>query len=141
MGGASYGVTGIKFKDGDEVVSLEIVDLKNKEEAILTITEKGYGKRSAVDDYRTTGRAGKGVINLKVTEKTGKVVKTVPVVEGDQVIATTTKGIVIKTGVKDLRVMGRATQGVRIIKLGVGDRVADLAKLTQDAEVDGVEEE
>ena len=140
MGRASYGVTGIKLNTGDEVVSLEIIS--QKKETILTITEKGYGKRSAIEDYRLTSRAGKGVINLKVTEKTGTVVKTVPVTSRDQVIATTTKGIVIKTGIKDIRVMGRATQGVRIIKLNPGDRVSDLAKLTREEEVEeAIEEE
>jgi len=137
MGRASYGVTGIKLNAGDEVVSLEIADKDGKgKESILTITEKGYGKRSLIDDYRLTGRACKGVINLKVSEKTGKVVNTVPVIDKDQIIVTTTKGIAIKTPVKGIRVMGRATQGVRIIKLGIGDRVSDVAKLTREEEVE-----
>jgi len=137
MGRASYGVTGIKLNAGDEVVSLEIADGDNKDkESILTITEKGYGKRSLISDYRLTGRACKGVINLKVSEKTGRVVNTVPVLDKDQIIVTTTKGIAIKTPVKGIRVMGRATQGVRIIKLGIGDRVSDIAKLTREEEVE-----
>jgi len=136
MGRASYGVAGIKIKEGDEVVSLQIVHKANKKETILSITDKGYGKRSLVEDYRLTGRAGKGVINLKVTEKTGKVVKTVPILDKDQIIVTTTKGIAIKTSVKGIRVMGRATQGVRVIRLGVGDRVADIAKLQREEEVE-----
>lgn len=136
MGRASYGVTGIKLNSGDEVVSLEIVSKTKKSEGILSITEKGYGKRSLVDDYRLIGRAGKGVINLKVTEKTGKVVNTVPVIDRDNIIVTTTKGIAIKTPVKGIRVMGRATQGVRIIKLNTGDRVSDIAKLTREDEVE-----
>jgi DNA gyrase subunit A len=135
MGRASYGVTGIKLKDNDQVVSLEIVK-SNTKQSILTITEKGYGKRSAVEDYRLIGRAGRGVINLKVSEKTGKVVNTIPVIDKDQMIVTTTKGIAMKTTLNDIRVMGRATQGVRIIKLNQGDRVSDIAKLKRDEEVD-----
>jgi len=136
MGRASYGVGGIKLNAEDEVVSLEVIHKDKKDESILSVTNKGYGKRTAVEDYRLTGRAGKGVINLKVNEKTGKVVNTIPVVDKDQMIVTTTKGIAMKTPVKDLRVMGRATQGVRIMKLGVGDRISDLAKLARDDEVE-----
>lgn len=128
MGRASYGVTGIKLDGKDEVVSLEILDT----EAILTITEKGYGKRTAVEDYRKTARAGKGVINLKVTDKTGKVVKTVSVNEKDSIIITTAKGIVIRTSLKNIRIMGRATQGVRIVKLQQGDKVSDLIRVVDE---------
>jgi len=133
MGRASYGVTGIKMDKGDYVVSLEIVkDLKS---SILTITEKGYGKRSKVEDYRLTGRAGKGVKNLKITEKTGDVVTSIAVEDGDKIIVSTKKGITIKTGVRELRVMGRATSGVRIIKLKPGDRVSDMAKLVMHKQI------
>ena len=138
MGRASYGVTGIKMDGEDKVVSLEII--KNPSSSILTITGKGYGKRSKVDDYRKTGRAGKGVINLKINDKTGDVVDTINVGDKDKFVVSTKKGIVIKSSVKDIRVMGRATSGVRIIKLGVGDRVSAIAKLVKD-EVKIVEEE
>ncbi len=133
MGRASYGVCGIKLESKDEVVSMEIAaDLKS---TILTITEKGYGKRSMVEDYRLTGRAGKGVINLKITDKTGKVVSTIEVGNKDKFVVSTKKGIIIRTGVKDIRVMGRATQGVRIIKLQEGDRVVDIAKLEDEKDI------
>ncbi len=128
MGRASYGVTGIKLDKTDEVVSLEVLDT----EAILTITKKGYGKRTAVSDYRKTARAGKGVINLKITEKTGNVVTTVSVNEDDSIIITTAKGIVIRTSLKNIRVMGRATQGVRIVKLSQGDSVSDLVRVQEE---------
>ncbi|MDP2628340.1 MAG: DNA gyrase subunit A [Nanoarchaeota archaeon] len=124
-GRVSYGVTGIKLDKEDEVVSLEVLDT----EAILTITEKGYGKRTSVKDYRKTARAGKGVINLKVTEKTGNIVTTISVNENDNIIITTAKGIVIRTSLKNIRVMGRATQGVRIVKLQQGDYVTDLIRV------------
>ena len=134
MGRASYGVAGIKLGYGDEVVSLEIVnDVKS---SILTITEKGYGKRSRIEDYRLTGRACKGVINLKISEKTGSVISTINVNDGDNFVVTTKKGIVIRTNVKNIRIMGRATQGVRIIKLQQRDRVGDIAKLVRDKEIE-----
>jgi len=132
-GRASYGVTGIKLTD-DEVVSLEILPQEEKP-TILTITEKGYGKRSGVEDYRLTGRAGKGVINLKVTEKTGRVVTTSSVKSGDSIVATTARGIVIRTNIRQIRVMGRATQGVKIIKLQPGDKVTDLVRLQKNEEI------
>ena len=125
MGRASYGVTGIKMSKDDEVVSLQILNTQ----AILTISKNGYGKRTAVKDYRKTSRAGKGVINLKVSQKTGEVVTTVSVNDTDGIIITTAKGIVIRTSLKNIRVMGRAAQGVRIVKLQQGDAVTDLVKV------------
>jgi len=133
MGRASYGVCGIKLNGKDEVVSMEIAD--DPKSTILTIAEHGYGKRSLVGDYRLTGRACKGVINLNITEKTGKVVSTIEVNDKDKFVVSTKKGIVIRTGVKDIRIMGRATQGVRIIKLQDGDKVVDLAKLEGEDEI------
>ena len=125
MGRASYGVTGIKLNKDDEVVSMDILTTQ----AIMTITQKGYGKRTAVSDYRKTARAGKGVINLKVSEKTGEVVTTVAVDDKDSIIITTAKGIVIRMSLKNIRIMGRAAQGVRIVKLQQGDYVTDLIKV------------
>lgn len=136
MGRASYGVTGIKLNSGDEVVALEILPLANKDKfSILTITEKGYGKRSLIEDYRLTGRAGKGVINLKVTAKNGPVVKSQSVTNKDSIIVTTHKGMVIRMNIKDIRIMGRATQGVRIVKLQQGDKVSDLTRVPRHEEV------
>jgi DNA gyrase subunit A len=128
MGRASYGVTGIKLDKGDEVVSLEILDTP----AIVTITEKGYGKRTEVGDYRKTARAGKGVINVKISDKTGNVVTTVSVNDKDNIIVTTAKGIVIRTSLESIRVMGRAAQGVRIVKLQEGDSVTDLTRVLEE---------
>tara|TARA_Y100000310_G_scaffold25063_2_gene24012 strand:- start:2227 stop:4680 length:2454 start_codon:yes stop_codon:yes gene_type:complete len=128
MGRASYGVTGIKLNKGDDVVSLDILSTED----ILTISKKGYGKRTSVKDYRKTARAGKGVINLKVSEKTGQVVNTVSVNPKDNIIITTAKGMVIRTTLKNIRVMGRAAQGVRIVKLAQGDSVTDLIKVPEE---------
>ena len=93
--------------------------------------------RSKIDDYRLTGRAGKGVINLKVSQKTGDVITTVSVNDKDSAIVTTAKGMIIRVAVKQLRVMGRATQGVRIVKLQQGDKVSDLVKVMIAEEVEG----
>ncbi|MFW5846793.1 MAG: DNA gyrase subunit A [Nanoarchaeota archaeon] len=132
MGRTSYGVTGIKLNKGDEVVSLEIL----RTQEILTVTKKGYGKRTKVEDYRKTARAGKGVRNITVSDKTGEVVTTVSVNPNDKVLVSTAKGIVIRTSLKDIRVMGRAAQGVRIVKLQKDDYVSDLTriKLTNEGE-------
>lgn len=131
MGRASYGVTGIKLNKEDKVVSLEVLDTQ----AIITITEKGYGKRTSVEDYRKTARAGKGVINLKTSDKTGNVITTASVNEKDGIIITTAKGIVIRTSLNNIRIMGRAAQGVRIVKLQQGDSVTDLVKVPEHEEV------
>ncbi len=133
MGRASYGVTGIKLDGNDEVVSLEVLDTA----AIMTITEKGYGKRTAIEDYRKTARAGKGVINVKVTDKTGNVINTVSVNDKDNIIITTAKGMAIRTSLENIRVMGRATQGVRVVKLQDGDKVTDIVKVVENQEING----
>ena len=139
MGRASYGVRGIDLASGDEVVSLVPVS-KDKGATILTITEKGYGKRSALEDYRKTSRGGKGVINLKVTAKTGSIVKSLPVDSEDSVILTTTKGMILRTSMKAMRVMGRATQGVRIVKLKERDRVVDSVRVPRADKIEKGEE-
>lgn len=127
MGRGSYGVTGIKMDKDDVVVSLEVLDTKE----IFTITKLGYGKRTLVEDYRKTARAGKGVINLKVNEKTGEVVNTVSVNPEDGIIITTAKGIAIRTSLENIRTMGRAARGVRVVRLQQGDYVTDVAKLLE----------
>ena len=128
MGRASYGVKGIELSKKDLVVSLEALPLDGKT-TILTVTEKGYGKRSELGDYRLINRGGKGVINLNVTDKTGDVVSSLSVHDKDSIIATTKSGIVLRTTMKDVRVMGRATQGVRIVNLKDNDKVVDVIKV------------
>ena len=125
MGRASYGVAGIRLEKDDEVVSLEVL----RTGTVLTITRKGFGKRTDVEDYRKTARAGKGVINLRVSERTGEIVTTVSVNPEENIIITTAKGMVIRTSLKNIRIMGRAAQGVRIVKLAPGDSVTDLVKV------------
>lgn len=132
MGRAAYGVAGITLNKGDEVVSMEVLPLEKTKDTILTITENGYGKRSEIEDYRLINRGGKGVINLNVTEKTGKVIKTVSVTEEDSIIVTTGKGMVIRSPVKDIRVMSRATQGVHIVRLKDADKVSDIVRVADN---------
>ncbi len=136
MGRASYGVTGIKMDGDDEVVSLEVLPMSDRDKfSILTVTKRGMGKRTAIDDYRLTGRAGKGVINMNVTDKTGEVISSRSVLGNDNVIITTKKGIVIRMPLSNVRVMGRATQGVRIINLAGNDIVSDLSRVPVEEEV------
>jgi len=130
MGRASYGVTGIKMDAGDEVVSLEVLPMENQNQySILTVTRNGYGKRSEIEDYRLTGRAGKGVINMRVTDKTGDIVTSQSLTEKDNIIIMTEGGVVIRSPVTNIRIMGRATQGVRVINLKEGDAVVDLTAI------------
>ncbi len=137
IGRAGYGVTGIRLDTQDEVVSLEVLPSSNAEtHSILTITKKGYGKRSKIEDYRLTARGGKGVINIRTSDKTGVVIKSESVKEDDTIIITTAKGMVIRTRIRELRIIGRATQGVRIIKLHDGDFVTDLIRVPV---VEGIE--
>jgi len=136
MGRVATGVFGIRFKrDEDCVVEMEAVE---EDGTILTVTEKGYGKRSLASEYRLQSRGGSGVINVKVTEKNGPVVGIKAVTDEDQVLLITEKGILIRLKVKDVRETGRAAMGVHLIDLDEGDRVVAVAKLAepQDGEED-----
>jgi DNA gyrase subunit A len=134
MGRASYGVKGAELGKGDAVVALEALP-KDGKTTILTLTTKGFGKRSELEEYRKTSRGAKGVITLKVTDKTGEVLSALSVNNKDSIIATTTKGMMIRTSMKDLRVMGRATQGVHVVKLKDGDKLADVVKIPSEEEI------
>jgi DNA gyrase subunit A len=131
MGRATAGVTGTKLEEGDEVVGMAVVD---KETILLSVTENGYGKRSSIEDYRMTARGTKGVINIKTTERNGQVVSILDVKESDQLMMITKNGMIIRCPVDQIRVMGRATQGVRLIGLDEGDRVVDVAHLAIEDE-------
>jgi DNA gyrase subunit A len=139
MGRASYGVKGAELGKRDEVVSMEDLPADGKT-TILTITDKGFGKRSDLEEYRSTARGAKGVINLSVSDKTGDVVGSLSVNDADSVITTTKQGMVIRVSMKDLRVMGRATQGVHVVRLKDGDKVVDVVKVPQaDASIESGE--
>lgn len=127
MGRTATGVRGIRLQKGDKVVGLLVI--KNLQTSVLVVTEKGYGKRSDINDYRITRRGGKGVITVKTTDKVGKMISLMEVVDKDELVIISTQGMVIRQAVKDLRVMGRNTQGVRVIKLNEGDSIADIARI------------
>jgi len=130
MGRSAAGVRGIRLDEGDDqVVGMIAVNKEDENSTILVVSENGYGKRSLVDDYRLTNRGGKGVKSMQVTDKTGKVVSIKSVSDSDDLMITTKNGIAIRMAVADLRVMGRATQGVRVIRLDDTDAIADLAVL------------
>jgi DNA gyrase subunit A len=104
---------------------------------ILAVTRNGFGKRSAVDDYRVTGRGGKGVITIKASERNGHLMDIHEVMDDDELMITTTGGIVIRLPIKDVSVLGRNTQGVKLINLDGGDAVADVARIISEDENDG----
>ena len=126
MGRTAYGVAGIKLDKGDEVVSLEVLD-KQRNDSILAVTEKGYGKRSDIEGYRITNRGGKGVKTVNITEKTGSLIALKGVTNNHDLMIITHSGNIIRSPVSALRVMGRATQGVRLINLRENDTIASVA--------------
>ncbi|MBM3232809.1 DNA gyrase subunit A [Candidatus Pacearchaeota archaeon] len=128
MGRSSYGVKGAELEKNDEVVSLEALPLDGKT-TILTVTVKGFGKRTDLEEYRKTARGAKGVINLNTSDKTGDVIGSLSVDDKNSIIATTKQGMVIRVSMRDLRVMGRATQGVHVVRLKDNDKVADIVKV------------
>ena len=137
MGRNASGVRGIRLKDkSDEVIGM--VSVKDMDENILVVSENGYGKRSSLEDYRLTNRGGKGVKTISITEKTGKLVTIKSVSDNDDLMIINKSGIAIRMRVEDLRVMGRATQGVKAISIKEGDGIAAVAKVMKDEE--GIED-
>ena len=140
MGRNASGVRGITLGGkNDEVIGMIAVNDPNSE--ILVVSENGYGKRSSIDDYRITNRGGKGVKTLNITEKTGKLVAIKNVTDEDDLMIINKSGIAIRMAVSSLRVMGRATQGVRLIKVREDDAIAAVAKAMKDEEVEVVEKD
>ena len=133
MGRNASGVRGIRLaNDNDEVIGM--VSVHDFDDNILVVSENGYGKRSSIDDYRITNRGGKGVKTISITEKTGGLVAIKNVSDSDDLMIINKSGIAIKMSVEDLRVMGRATQGVRLINLRDGDSIAAVAKVMKEEE-------
>jgi len=131
MGRTASGVRGIRLKDEqDEVIGLVSVNDMNSE--ILVVAENGYGKRSSLDDYRITNRGGKGVKTLNITEKTGQLISINAVTDADDLMIINKSGLTIRMAVEDLRVMGRATQGVKLINLKGKDAIAAVTKVMKD---------
>jgi DNA gyrase subunit A len=132
MGRTARGVIGIDLEAGDAVVAMEVV---NPGATMLTVCEHGHGKRTPLDEYRVQGRGGKGLINIKVTERNGRVVGIKQVTEADELMIMTTAGNLIRLPVRELAVISRNTQGVRLISLGDDDAVASVATIEEEREV------
>ncbi len=134
IGRASRGVRGITLEGGDAVVSMVIA---KPGETLLTVTANGYGKRSPVDDYRLIARGGKGVINIKTSDRNGSVVAVLPVTDADDLIFISKDGQVIRMPARDISVIGRNTQGMRLMRLREGDTVVSAAKVAREADANG----
>jgi len=140
MGRGASGVRGVSLADDqDEVIGM--VTVHNEEDHILVVSEKGYGKRSSMEDYRVTNRGGKGVKTISITEKTGGLVAIKNVTDSDDLMIINKSGIAIRLGVEDLRVMGRATQGVKLINIRENDSIAAVAKVVKEEEEEILSEE
>lgn len=141
MGRNAAGVRGIKLSNkNDEVVGM--ICLENGSFDILVVSENGYGKRSNLDDYRITNRGGKGIKTINITEKTGNLISIKEVQDNDDLMIINKSGLIIRLPVSDLRVMGRATQGVRLIKLREGDAIAAVAKveMLENGDIEQIEQ-
>ena len=126
MGRAAGGVRGINLAKGDHVVGMAVMDGKGD---LLTVARLGFGKRTPVGEYRITSRGGKGIVNLKVTDRTGPVVAVLRVEDTDEIMLSTAKGIFLRSRVKDVREIGRNAQGVHLIRLEAGDTLVAAALL------------
>jgi len=136
MGRNAAGVRGIRLSGpSDEVIGMVCLAL-DKPCEILVVSENGYGKRSKIDDYRITNRGGKGVKTINVTEKTGALIAIKDVTDNDDLMIINRSGIIIRLGIAELRIMGRATQGVRLIKINEGDSIAAVAKVEVEVEIE-----
>jgi DNA gyrase subunit A len=129
MGRSAYGVIGMRLREVDTIVEMDV--LKSKAGTILTVTEKGYAKRTEIAEYRLQGRGGSGIINCKITEKNGPVVQAMEVSSDDQVMVITEHGKIIRTDVRAISLLGRPTQGVRLIHLEEGDSVVAVAPVAE----------
>ena len=131
MGRSAKGVRGMNLEEGDMVVSLDVVD---DDTALLTITENGFGKRTEFDEYRAMHRGGRGVITIVTSLRNGPVINVKAVHEDDDVILTSSEGIIIRIPVKDVRIQGRNTQGVKIMNVRASDKVVGVARIRPDEE-------
>jgi DNA gyrase subunit A len=131
VGRVAQGVRGIRLKEEDEVVSLDVLD---EETTLLTVTENGYGKRTKAEEYRLQSRGGKGVMTIKVTKRNGSVVNVLQVTNDDEIIIIASSGKLIRTKAKSISIIGRATQGVRLIDLAGQDKVVSVARVVEKDE-------
>jgi DNA gyrase subunit A len=133
MGRAAGGVRGITLKRDDRVVDMAVI---RPGMSLLTICENGFGKRTDIDEYRLTRRGGSGVINIKTTDRNGPVVALKTVQDTDELMIITQKGIMLRTRVEEMREIGRATQGVKVIRLDEGDKVVGVARVAREDDED-----
>jgi DNA gyrase subunit A len=141
MGRATTGVRGIRLRGEDHVVGMVVVrHAVAVESTLLVVTERGRGKRSAIEDYRLQGRGGQGVINFRLSDQTGNVVAIKSVQPDDELMLITRHGVVNRQRVGEIRVIGRATQGVRVLMLDEGDVLMDVARVVPEDEVDEIEQ-
>jgi DNA gyrase subunit A len=134
-GRGAIGVAGIEVdNENDEVVGLVCVHKDDKDRTILVVSQQGFGKRTAIEEYRITNRGGKGVKTINVTEKTGSLVGLMDVLEKEDLIITCKSGVTIRTKISDIREAGRATQGVTLIRLDEGDEIAATSKIEEQDE-------
>ncbi len=132
MGRLAAGVRGIRLAQGDSVVAMAVIS--DSQATLFTVTEHGYGKRTPVSEYRVQSRGGKGIINIKTTAKVGKVVGVILVNDNDEVMLVGASGNIVRMSVRDVRTIGRSTQGVRLIQIKEGDHLAAVAKLAEREE-------
>jgi DNA gyrase subunit A len=139
MGRPAYGVKGIDLAEGDEVVGMVVAAGSEDPASLLTVCARGYGKRTQLAEYRSQKRGGKGLIDIQTSDRNGPVVAISKVTDADEVMITTTGGIIIRLPVKEIRAIGRNTQGVKLIRLDEGDTVGSVAKLPEE-EIAAVED-
>jgi DNA gyrase subunit A len=128
MGRSAYGVRGISLRDDDEVVAMEVV---REGGTLLSVAQNGYGKRTELEEYRLQSRGGVGTINIQTTDRNGKVVGIAYVHDDDEVLLISQQGMILRMKAGDIRTIGRATQGVRLIEMEEGDAVVSVAKLAE----------
>jgi DNA gyrase subunit A len=131
MGRTAYGVRGISLREGDTVVAMEVLRPGG---TILSVTEQGYGKRTELDEYRVQSRGGVGTINIQTSERNGQVVGIAQVTDEDELMLITQQGKTLRMAAKDIRTIGRATQGVRLIDIEGEDRAVSIARLAEKDE-------
>ena len=136
MGRAAKGVRGIRLGKNDACIAMEVV---KPDQTVLTVTGQGFGKRTSFKEYRLQSRGGKGIINIKVTGKNGEAIGMKTVSDKDEIMLMTEKGMIVRSPIKDIRATGRSTQGVRLIRLEAGDKLASIAKIVPEDEDERVE--